>query len=181
MHELAVGDSNQKLSSKFISPLLVSVAILEDLLRVLEVALFYVLLCFIKNLHHDSFVVLGLLYEYGSLDQVIEFLLVHSCHSVNDVAPEYEEQSRDGSHVKTLRQLWKVVNVDFDQLEFAFILIGDLLKNRSELLAWLAPVSIQVKDNGHLLLIHDFWLPLVIGCDLIDEGLLLCLLHEVPG
>ena len=57
IHQLAVRDSSEEVSTKLVPPLVVGVPILEDLLCVLVMSLLDHVLCLLQDFDHDRLVV----------------------------------------------------------------------------------------------------------------------------
>ena len=73
--------------------MLVCGRIFQDLLSMLILAFPNRFLRLVQNLHHDGFVVLGLLDQNSCVDKLIKFLHVNASHSVHHVATVDEKQA----------------------------------------------------------------------------------------
>ena len=58
-----------------------------------------------------------------------------------------KQQHGDSLDLKFLRQLWRFVHVDFDELDFARVLIRQTVHCRCELAAWAAPGRVKIHDD----------------------------------
>src|SRR5438552_14667998 len=79
-----------------------------------------------------------------------------------DVAVLEEHQRRDSPDAELGRHALVLVDVDFRDLEAAFVLLGDLVQDRRDRLAGAAPLGPVIHQHRRVGL-QDLWIKIVIG------------------
>ena len=127
---------------KLLSQCIILVEINEDLESRLHILALEKLLSLLHESVLDVLVVSNLIHDDCFVKEVLKLLWFRDPNKlINYLSTHHKEHSRDTCDLEAVCDLRELVNVDLHKLESALVFDGDLLKSRSQLLAWSAPTN----------------------------------------